>query len=76
MQGKIVSINQHRGLYCIECTDGTYSIFELLDTNDINEEDVIQGELSELGNSTLYNLSTQESFEAFIEDTGVSFQTA
>ena len=74
MQGKIIFINHNRGIYYVECSDNSYSVFELLDINNINEEDVIEGELGELGGYTLYNQTTGERFEAFIEDIGLSLQ--
>jgi len=72
MEGRIVFINHSRGMYCVELTDGSYSVFELLDINDINQDDIIQGRLDELGSCTLYNQTAGQRFDAFIEDTGSS----
>lgn len=76
MEGRIVFINHQRGMYCAELSDGSYTVFELLDSNEINEEDIITGPLDELGECTLQNQTTEERFEAFVENTGINLKTA
>lgn len=53
MQGRIVHINYNRSMYSVELSDGSYSVFELLDTNEINAEDIMVGLLDELGSCRL-----------------------
>lgn len=76
MEGTIASINQNRGMYAVELSDGSYTVFELLDLNEINEEDIISGTLDQLGSCTLQNQTSDESFDAFIENLGLGQQAA
>lgn len=76
MEGSVVFINHQRGMYCVELSDGSYTAFELLDSNEINEEDIITGPLDKLGGGTLQNRTKKESFEAFVENTGMDLKTA
>jgi len=50
----------------------SYSVFELLDTNEINAGDIISGELDEEGSYTLKNLTENEEFEAIVQNTGLN----
>lgn len=63
-QGRVAILNHNRGMYAVELSDGSYSVFELLDTNEINQEDVISGSLDEEGDCTLNNLTENEEFDA------------
>lgn len=76
MQGSVVHLNHNRGMYSVELSDGSYSVFELLDSNEINAEDIISGTLDELGSCTLQNLTENENFEAMIQNVGLNSQIA
>lgn len=76
MQETITFINHRRGMYCVELSDGSYTVFELLDSCEIHQKDIIKGNLNEAGSCTLFNQSEQENFEALIEDTGISLEIA
>lgn len=74
--GKITILNHNRGMYAAQLSDGSYSVFELMDTNEINLGDVISGELDEEGSCILNNLSEHESFDAIIQNTGLNANMA
>lgn len=75
-KGVICILNHRRGMYAVELSDGSYSVFELLDSNEINLEDVISGSLDELGSCKLRNLNENESFEAIVQNVGLNLAMA
>ncbi|SDH52383.1 hypothetical protein [Mucilaginibacter gossypii] len=75
-KGTVCILNHNRGMYAVELSDGSYSVFELLDTNEINLEDVISGPLDEEGSCTLSNLTENEAFEAMIQNAGLNLALA
>ncbi len=75
-KGRIAILNHNRGMYAVELSDGSYSVFELLDTNEIESEDLISGPLDDEGSCRLYNISESEEFEAMIQNTGLNISMA
>jgi len=75
-KGTVVILNHHRGMYAVELSDGSYSVFELLDTNEINLEDIISGPLYNEGSCTLKNLSENEEFEAMVQNIRLNLSMA
>ncbi len=71
-KGRVTILNHNRGMYAVELSDGSHSVFELLDTNEINSEDIISGDLDEEGNCTLKNLTENEEFEAMVQNIGLN----
>ena len=71
-KGIVTILNHRRGMYAVELADGSYSVFELLDTNEINLEDIISGALDEEGSCTLKNLSENEEFDAMVQNIGLN----
>jgi hypothetical protein len=76
LKGEIAILNHNRGMYAVQLSDGSYSVFELLDSNEINLEDVISGPLDEEGNCTLQNVTENEIFEAIIQNAGLTLAMA
>ncbi|HEY2580226.1 MAG TPA: hypothetical protein VGI43_00380 [Mucilaginibacter sp.] len=75
-KGTVAILNHRRGMYAVELADGSYSVFELLDTNEINLEDIISGPLDEEGSCTLKNLNEDEEFDAIVQNTGLDLGIA
>ena len=67
MKATIVATNKRKGLYAFFC-DGDYGYFELLGGEDINVEDVLVGDFSSLGSTTVKILDSKEIIDIFIED--------
>jgi hypothetical protein len=76
MQGIVVHLNHQRGMYSVELSDGSYSVFELLDSNEIESGDVIIGALDELGSCTLRNHTAGGDFEAMVQNIGLNLPMA
>ena len=55
-------------MYAVQLSDGSYSVFELLDSVDISELDEIRGPLQDTGSCVLYNLTTNERFDAIVQN--------
>ncbi|HWZ14941.1 MAG TPA: hypothetical protein VNW95_06850 [Mucilaginibacter sp.] len=75
-KGTVAILNHNRGMYTVELSDGSYSIFELLGANEINLKDVISGPLDEEGSCMLKNLNEDEEFEAVVQNTGLNLGMA
>jgi hypothetical protein len=75
-KGRIAILNHNRGMYAVELSDGSYSVFELLDSNEIHSEDIISGELDEVGSCVLNNLTEDEAFDAIVQNTGLNLTMA
>jgi hypothetical protein len=71
-KGTVAILNDNRGMYAVELSDGSYSVFELLDTNEISAEDIISGDLDQEGNCTINNLTENEEFDAMVQNTGLN----
>ena len=71
-KGRVAILNDNRGMYAVELSDGSYSVFELLDTNEISAGDIISGDLDEEGSCTLNNLTENEEFDAMVQNTGLN----
>lgn len=75
-KGTICLLNHNRGMYAVELSDGSYSVFELLDSNEINLEDIITGPLDEEGSCILKNVTENETFDAMVQNTGLNLAMA
>jgi hypothetical protein len=75
-QGRIAILDHVRGMYAVQLSNGGYTVFELLDSNELSSGDVISGALDEHGGCTLKNLTEDEEFEAFVEQIGTSLEQA
>jgi len=69
-------LNHNRGMYAVELTDDNYSVFELLDTNELETGDMIAGSLDEEGNCILFNVTSGKRFDAIVQNTGLNFLMA
>ena len=76
MKGIIVKVNYRRSLAIFEDEQGDYGYFEMLGNDDIEEDDIIIGNLHDLGGETITKLSTGEKYDVFIEDFGMSLKIA
>jgi hypothetical protein len=75
-KGRVVILNHVRGMYAVELSDGSYSVFELCDSNEINSEDIISGALDDEGSCILNNLTENEDFNAIVQNTGLNLTMA
>lgn len=68
MKARIVDLDYARGMYAFERGDGEYGYFELLGAPDLEIDDELQGNFSDLGGTTVLRVETKEQVEIFIED--------
>lgn len=54
MEGRVISINPHKGFIAIK-TDGGITVVELLGGYEVEVEDIISGDLESHGGETLFN---------------------
>ena len=64
----VIGANYRRGLYIFRREDDKIGYFELLGTPDIEIEDVLLGNFTDLGGKTVKLMETNESVDIFIED--------
>ncbi|MCH5211685.1 MAG: hypothetical protein J1G06_01585 [Oscillospiraceae bacterium] len=76
MRGKIIEVNYTRGLAIFEDESGDYGYFEMLGEDDIEKDDVILGNLHSLGSEIITKVETNEKYDVFIEDWGMSLKIA
>ncbi|MGL4223856.1 MAG: hypothetical protein ACRCSE_01735 [Vibrio sp.] len=74
MLGRIVYLNNRRGIFAIELEAGSITICEHLDACDLQKGQLVQGSLNSFGGETIYNISLQEPVEVYIEMIGLSAQ--
>lgn len=67
MKAKIVAENKRKGLFAF-CCDGDYGYFELIDSEDLNIGDVLIGDFSCLGGTSVKVVDSGETVDIFIED--------
>ena len=67
MKATIVAVNIRKGLYAF-CCDSDYGYFELLGGEEINVGDVLVGDFSCLGGTSVKNVDSNETIDIFIED--------
>ena len=68
MKAKIVDLDYRRGLYAFEREDGEYGYFELIGAPDLEIDDVLKGNFTDLGGTTVIRVDTKERVEICIED--------
>jgi len=68
MEGRIIEINQQRGMVAVETEDGEFSVFELLG-DEVEVGDVVrwQGD-HPLGGETIRNLTQGETIDVFFQN--------
>lgn len=76
MQGRIVEVNYQRGLAIFEDAIGDYGYFEMLSSDALERDDIIAGNLNNLGRETITKAGTGIKIEVFIEDHGMSLEVA
>lgn len=76
MKGRIVDVNYTRGLAIFEDETGDFGYFEMLGNDALEKDDVIVGDLHSLGEETITKCETDERFDVFIEDWGMTLQNA
>lgn len=76
MRGRIVKVNYRRGLAIFEDEDGDYGYFEILCSVNLEQDDIILGDLHSLGEETIVKVETAEKLDVFIEDWGMSLKIA
>ena len=76
MQGRIVEVNYQRGLAIFEDATGDYGYFEMLSSDALERDDIIVGNLKNVGRETITKARTGKKIEVFIEDYGMSLEVA
>lgn len=69
MKGIVRQINEQRGLCAIEIESNNFTIFEDFDGG-LAVDDIVEGNLEDLGGETLYNKTQNASVDGFIENIG------
>lgn len=68
MQGTVSRISKMSRLVAVETEVGDFTMLKPLSDCDVEIGDCISGNLRSLGESTLFNETKHESFEAVVED--------
>ena len=67
MKSTIVKVNYQRARAVFEREDGEYGWFEILDTTEVEPDEIVYGNFSDLGGTTIKKQSG-ETVDIFIED--------
>lgn len=67
MKSTVVGVNHQLGRVIFEREDGEYGWFEILDTVEVERDETVYGDFSNLGGATIKN-QDGESIDIFIED--------
>ncbi len=68
MKGRIIDINQQRGMVAVETEDGEYSVFELLG-DEVEIDDVVRWQDDHpLGGETIRNLTQGGTIDVFFQN--------
>lgn len=76
MKASVRKVNYKRGWVVFEEEDGDFGWFEILDTMELEEDDLLQGNFEILGETSIIKVDTGESIDIFIEDYGMSYKNA
>jgi len=68
VKARIVDLDYCRGMYAFEREDGEYGYFELLGAPDLEIDDVLKGNFTDLGGTTVTRMETMERVDICIED--------
>lgn len=72
MKGVIIDVNYKRGLAIYYTPDYDYGYFEMLGDDSLETDDIIIGNLNNLGGEVIVEESTGEQFDVCIEDFGMT----
>ena len=76
MRGRIVDVNYQRDLAIFEDATGDYGCLEMLESDNLEKDDIILGDLNCTGRQIITKLRTGKSYKVFIEDFGMSLEIA
>ena len=76
MKAYVRKVNYKRGWAVFEKEDGDFGWFEILDTVDLEEDDLLKGDFDILGGTNVIKLATGENIDIFIEDYGMTYKRA
>lgn len=76
MRGKIVLINARSGIFAVQLEDGDFAVLELSGSYDIEFNDVIKGELDNLGPMEIWNVTKREEISVFGQSGRCSVESA
>lgn len=76
MKACVRKVNYRRGWVVFEKEDGDFGWFEILDTVDLEEDDLLKGNFDILGGTNVIKLATGENIDIFIEDYGMTYKRA
>lgn len=75
MRGVIKAVNASIGRFSVEIASGL-TVVEQLDEIDVEAGDIVVGPLEELGRTALRHVTSNETFEVFIQAVGASERQA
>ena len=76
MRGRVAKVNYRGGMVVFEDCLGNFGYFEVLGSDDFEEDDIIVGNLHSLGRETILQERTKKKVSVFIEDYGMSYKIA
>jgi len=72
----VKKVNYKRGWVVFEKEDGDFGWFEILDTVELEEDDILEGDFDILGGTNVMKVATGETVDIFIEDYGMTYKNA
>lgn len=72
MRGRIISINQRRGMFVVETEANDCSLVEMLGNYDIEVGNIVDGNLHSLGGEKLKNISIGEIMDVYMQNWGMN----
>jgi len=76
MKAVVSKVNFKRGWVAYEMDEYDYGWLEILDTIELEEGDIIEGQLTDLGQAYITKVGTNEKIDVFIEDYGMNYKKA
>jgi len=66
MEGRVIGVNRKTAFVAVT-TDGGITVFELLGGYEIENDDIVSGELENHGGEIILNVTRQEKMDVFIQ---------
>lgn len=67
MNGTIIAINRRNGFHAVRIEDGDVTVFELLDSVELELGDSVSGALDSSGLEELFNITQRQAFSVSVE---------
>ncbi|MCH1926893.1 hypothetical protein L9G74_18945 [Shewanella sp. C32] len=68
--GRVIAINQKRGMVAVSIEDTGISVFNVVDCYDFQLNDIVYGPLDYVGGQTIFHPAEKYQVQVFIEATG------